>query len=208
MLVPEAGSFYVMDRAYLDFARLHRLHLCGGFFVLRAKSNTKLRRLSSRPVDRSTGLVCDQVVRPDGVNSATDFPDKMRRVKYRDPDRDKTLVFLTNNFALPAMTVADIYRSRWQVELFFKWIKQHLRIKSFFGTSENAVKSQIWIAVSVYVIVAIIRKRLRIEESLHTILQILSLTIFEKTPLNQLLDTTVRHSQPDGPSKQLNLFDY
>lgn len=208
MLVPEAGSFYVMDRAYLDFARLHRLHLCGGFFVLRAKSNTKLRRLSSRPVDRSTGLVCDQVVRPDGVNSATDFPDKMRRVKYRDPDRDKTLVFLTNNFALPAMTVADIYRSRWQVELFFKWIKQHLRIKSFFGTSENAVKSQIWIAVSVYVIVAIIRKRLRIEESLHTILQILSLTIFEKTPLNQLLDTTVRHSQPDGPGKQLNLFDY
>ena len=159
-------------------------------------------------MDRSTGLVCDQVVRPDGVNSATDFPDKMRRVKYRDPDRDKTLVFLTNNFALPAMTVADIYRSRWQVELFFKWIKQHLRIKSFFGTSENAVKSQIWIAVSVYVIVAIIRKRLRIEESLHSILQILSLTIFEKTPLNQLLDTTVRHSQSDGPGKQLNLFDY
>ena len=142
------------------------LHLCGGFFVLRAKSNTRLRRLSSRPVDRSTGLICDQVVRPGGVNSATDFPDKLRRIKYRDPERGKTLVFLTNNFTLPAMSVADIYRSRWQVELFFKWIKQHLRIKSFFGTSENAVKSQIWIAVSVYVIVAIIRKRLKIDESL------------------------------------------
>ena len=208
MLVPEAGAFYVMDRAYLDFERLHRLHLCGSFFVLRAKSNTKLRRLSSRPVDRTTGLICDQVVRPDGVNSATDFPDRLRRIRYRDPARDKTLIFLTNNFALPAMTVADIYRSRWQVELFFKWIKQHLRIKSFFGTTENAVKSQIWIAVSVYVTVAIIRKRLNIEESLHTILQILSLTIFEKTPLNQLLETAGHQYSQDDPDKQLNLFNF
>ena len=208
MLVPEAGAFYVMDRAYLDFERLHRLHLCGSFFVLRAKSNTKLRRLSSRPVDRTTGLICDQVVRPDGVTSATDFPDRLRRIRYRDPAHDKTLIFLTNNFALPAMTVADIYRSRWQVELFFKWIKQHLRIKSFFGTTENAVKSQIWIAVSVYVTVAIIRKRLNIEESLHTILQILSLTTFEKTPLNQLLETA-QHQYPQGdPDKQLNLFNF
>ena len=208
MLVPEAGAFCVMDRAYLDFERLHRLHLCGSFFVLRAKSNTKLRRLSSRPVDRTTGLICDQVVRPDGVNSATDFPDRLRRIRYRDPARDKTLIFLTNNFALPAMTVADIYRSRWQVELFFKWIKQHLRIKSFFGTTENAVKSKIWIAVSVYVTVAIIRKRLNIEESLHTILQILSLTIFEKTPLNQLLETAGHQYSQDDPDKQLNLFDF
>ena len=208
LLLPEAGAFYVMDRAYLDFKRLHHLHLCGGFFVLRAKSNTRLRRLSSRPVDRGTGLICDQVVRPGGVNSATDFPDKLRRIKYRDPERGKTLVFLTNNFTLPAMSVADIYRSRWQVELFFKWIKQHLRIKSFFGTSENAVKSQIWIAVSVYVIVAIIRKRLKIDESLHTILQILSLTIFEKTPLNQLLDMSAQQIPQDTPSKQLNLFNF
>ena len=208
MLVPEAGAFYIMDRAYLDFERLHRLHLCGSFFVLRAKSNTKLRRLSSRPVDRTTGLICDQVVRPDGVNSATDFPDRLRRIRYRDPARDKTLIFLTNNFALPAMTVADIYRSRWQVELFFKWIKQHLRIKSFFGTTENAVKSQIWIAVSVYVTVAIIRKRLSIEESLHTILQILSLTTFEKTPLNQLLETAQHQYSQGDPDKQLNLFNF
>ncbi len=147
-------------------------------------------------------------MRPDGINSATDCPDKLRRIRCRDRERGKTLVFLTDNFVLPAMTVADICRSRWQVELFFKWIRQHLRTKSFLGTSENAVKSQIWIAVSVCVIVAIIRKRLKIEESLHTILQILSLTIFEKTPLNQLLDTTVHQIRPDGPSKQLNLFDF
>ena len=207
-LMPEAGAFYVMDRAYLDFERLHRLHLCGSFFVLRAKSNTRLRRLSSRPVDRTTGLVCDQVVRPDGVNSATDFPDRLRRIRYRDPERDKTLVFLTNNFALPAMTVADIYRSRWQVELFFKWIKQHLRIKSFLGTSANAVKTQIWIAVSVYVLVAIIRKRLNCELSLHTILQILDVTLFEKTPLNQLLNDSETASRQTGFPKQLTLFDF
>ena len=167
MLLPEAGAFYVMDRAYLDFERLHHLHHRGSFFVLRAKSNTKLRRLYSRPVDRTTGLICDQVVRPSGVHSATDYPDQLRRIRYRDPERDKTLVFLTNNFVLPALTITELYRARWQVELFFKWIKQHLRIKSFFGTSENAVKTQIWIAVSLYVLVAIMRKRLKLEQSLY-----------------------------------------
>ncbi len=207
-LVPEAGAFYVMDRACLDFKRLHHLHLRGSFFVLRAKPDTKLRRLSSRPVDRSTGLVCDQVVRPDGVNSATDYPDRLRRIRCRDPERDRTLVFLTNNFALPAMTVADIHRSRWQVELFFKWIRQHLRIKSFPGTSANAVRTQIWIAVSVHVLVAMIRKRLNSEPGLHTILQILDVTCFEKIPLNQLLtDSETTSHQTDLP-KQLTLFDF
>ncbi len=203
LLPLEAGAFYIMDRAYLDFARLYRMHLCGSFFVLRAKANTKLRRLKSKPVDRSTGVICDQTVRPNGINSKTRFPQKMRKIRYRDPETGKTLVFLTNNFSLSPKTIADLYKSRWQIELFFKWIKQHLRIKSFFGTSENAVKSQIWIAVSVYVIIAIIRKRLNIEESLHTILQILSLTTFEKTPLKQL-----RQTSPCAPNKQLNLFDY
>ena len=206
MLLPEAGAFYIMDRAYLDFARLHHLHHRGSFFVLRAKSNTRLRRLYSRPVDRATGLVCDQVVRPSGVHSATDYPDQLRRIRYRDAERDKTLVFLTNNFVLPALTITELYRARWQVELFFKWIKQHLRIKSFFGTSENAVKTQIWIAVSVYVLVAIIRKRLKLEQSLYTILQILSLTMFEKTLLNQMFDPDHPQSQLPDHTNQLNLF--
>ncbi len=205
MLLPEAGAFYIMDRAYLDFSRLHHLHHSGSFLVLRAKSNTKLRRLYSRPVDRTRGLICDQVVRPSGVNSATDYPDKLRRIRYRDAERDKTLVFLTNNFVLPALTIAELYRARWHIELFFKWIKQHLRIKSFFGTSENAVKTQIWIAVSVHVLVAIIRKRLKLEQSLYTILQILSLTVFEKTPLYQLFDPEdLQIGQLDHPN-QLNL---
>ncbi len=182
MLAPEAGPFYVMDRACPGFARLHHLHLRGGFFVPGAKPDTRLRRLSSRPVDGGTGLVCDQVVRPDGVSSATDFPDRMRRIKFRDRERDRTLVFLTNNFALPAMTVADIYRARWQVELFFKWIRQHLRTRSFFGTPENAVKSRIRIAVPVHVIAAVIRKRTGTGESLHTILQVPDLTVSGKTP--------------------------
>lgn len=158
--------------------------------------------------DTLPGLICDQVVRPCGVNSKNDFPDKLRRIRYRDPQHDKTLVFLTNHFSLPALTIAQLYRSRWQVELFFKWIKQHLRIKAFFGTSANAVKTQIWIAVSVYVTVAILRKRLNIEASLYTMLQILSLTIFEKTPLNQPLDKTELQIPPDDPAKQLILFKY
>ena len=179
-LPPEAGAFYITDRAYLDFDRFYRMHLCGIFFLLRAKSNTKLYRISSKLVNRSSGVICDQIVKLSGVNSKTRYPEKLRRIKYSDTESGKVLVFITNNFTLPPKTIAALYKSRWQIELFFKWIKQHLRIKSFSGTSENAVKSQIWIAVSVYVIIAVIRKRLHIEESFHTILQILSLTTFEK----------------------------
>ena len=206
-LLPEAGAFYIMDRAYLDFERLHRMHLCGSSLVLRAKENTRLYRLKSNPVDRSTGVICDQIVRPNGINSKTRIPEQMRRIKYRDPETGKVLVFLTNSFTLSAKTVAALYKSRWQIELYFKWIKQHLRIKSFFGTSGLAVKSQIWIAVSVYVIIAIIRKRLQIEESLHTILQILSLSLFEKTTLKQLLSLSIMQILASPLDKQLNLFD-
>jgi len=207
ILVPEPGAFYIMDRAYLDFSRLHALHLHGARFVLRAKKNTKLRRLYSNPPDRATGVVCDQVVRPDGATSSKDYPDKLRRVKYVDRKRNKTLVFLTNDFVLPPLTIAELYRARWRVELFFKWIKQHLRIKSFLGTSENAVKTQIWIAVSVHILVAIIRKRLGIETSLHTILQILSVSPFEKITLDQLLTETSNRNQMPPYHKQLKLFD-
>lgn len=207
LLLPEPGAFYVMDRAYLDFKRLHELHQSLCFFVLRIKSNTKYRRICSHEVDRSTGLICDQTIRLTGQNSAGDFPESLRRVKYRDEKRNKTLTFITNNFSLPAMTICELYRSRWHVELFFKWIKQHLRIKSFYGTSENAVKSQIWIAVSVYVLVAIIKKRLDLEASLYTILQTLSLTLFEKIPLNQLLTTGLDSSSNPVYCNQLNLFD-
>ena len=206
-LVPEPGAFYVMDRAYLDFSRLHVLHLHGGYFVLRSKSNTKLRRILSRPVDRTTGLICDQVVAPAGVTTSMSYPDRLRRIKYRDRERNKVFVFLTNNFVLPALTITELYRARWQVELFFKWIKQHLRIKSFFGTSHNAVKSQIWIAISVYVLIAIIRKRLNLELNLHTILQILSLSVFEKITLEQLLGQSAHQIADFSPDNQLKLFD-
>lgn len=206
-LVPEPGAFYVMDRAYLDFSRLHVLHLHGGYFVLRSKSNTKLRRILSRPVDRTTGLICDQTVVPAGMTTAVNYPDRLRRIKYRDQDRNKVLVFLTNNFVLPALTITELYRARWRVELFFKWIKQHLRIKSFFGTSRNAVKSQLWIAISVYVLIAIIRKRLNLELNLHTILQILSLSVFEKVPLEQLLTPSPHQKVNFLPDNQLILFD-
>ena len=206
-LVPEPGAFYVMDRAYLDFSRLHVLHLHGSYFVLRSKANTKLRRILSRPVDRTTGLICDQVVVPAGVTTSVNYPDRLRRIKYRDQERNKVLVFLTNNFVLPALTITELYRARWQVELFFKWIKQHLRIKSFFGTSHNAVKSQLWIAISVYVLIAIIRKRLNLELNLHTILQILSLSVFEKMPLEQLLTQSAHQIADFPPDNQLNLFD-
>ncbi len=169
-LSPEPGAFYVMDRGYIDFARLHRLTQGAAFFVVRGRANFRFRRLYSHPVDKQTGLICDQTVVTTGQHSATDYPDKLRRVKYRDPETAKTLVLLTNNFTLPALTIARLYKCRWQVELFFKWIKQHLRIKRFFGTSENAVKTQVWIAVSVYVLVAVIKKRLHIDASLYTIL--------------------------------------
>ena len=183
------------------------MHLCGIFFTFRAKSNTNLYRVTSNPVDRISGVICDQFVKLSGVNSKTRYPEKLRRIKCRDTESGKVLVFLTNNFTLTPKTIAALYKSRLQIELFSKWIKQHLRIKSFFGTSENAVKSQIWIAVSVYVIIAIIRKRLHIEESLHTILQILSLTIFEKTSLKQLLSFSAQQTLTDHSDKQLNLFN-
>jgi len=207
ILLPEPGAFYIMDRGYLDSQRLFTLHIAGAFFVIRAKSNTQYRRLYSRPVDKSLGLLCDQTVMLTGVNTATDYPLPLRRVKYRDIHTGKTFNFLTNNFAIPAKTVADLYRYRWQVELFFKWIKQHLRIKSFFGTSENAVKTQIWIAISVYVLISIIKKRLHIKTDLYTILQILSLTLFEKSHLIQILTENEYSAEDCAASNQLNLFD-
>jgi len=179
----EPGAFYVMDRGYVDFKRLYTFTEIAAFFVTRAKINIKFRRLYSYPVDRDTGLICDQTILLTGTASRKSYPDKLRRVKFHDQATDKTLVFLTNNFKLPALTIAQLYRSRWQVELFFKWIKQHLRIKRFFGTSENAVKTQIWIAISVYVLVAIMKKQLHLKESLYTILQVLSVSAFEKVPI-------------------------
>jgi hypothetical protein len=207
LLIPEPGAFYIMDRGYLDFQRLFQMHQARAFFVIRAKSNTKLRRLYSRAVDRSTGLLCDQTVVLTGVHTPRYYPDKLRRIKYYDAATGKTFVFLTNHFSLSPLTIADLYRCRWQVELFFKWIKQHLRIKAFFGTSENAVRSQIWIAVSVYVLVAIIKKRLNIPASLYTMLQVLSLTVFEKLRLDQLLTQTDSKDEDLEIGKQLNLLD-
>ena len=206
-LVPEAGAFYVMDRGYLDFERLAHLDDAGSFFVTRAKSNLKARRRYSRPVDRSTGLICDQTVLLTGFYSRQGFDRPLRRIKFNDPQTGKRLVFLTNNFALDALTIAKLYKYRWQVELFFKWIKQHLRIKAFFGTSENAVKSQIWIAVSVYVLVAIVKKRLALPATLYEILQILSLTLFEKTPVDSLFDDDASQKIPAADANQLNLFN-
>ena len=206
-LVPEAGAFYIMDRGFLDFERLYRLHQAGSFFVTRAKSNTKAQRRYSRRVDRSTGLICDQIVFLTGKFTPDYYLAPLRRIRYKDPQTNKALTFLTNNFNLPALTITELYRCRWQVELFFKWIKQHLRIKAFFGTSENAVKSQVWIAVSVYVLVAIVKKRLQISASLYQILQILSLTLFERTQLDQLLARSIYEEMEDLEAKQLILFD-
>jgi Transposase DDE domain/Domain of unknown function (DUF4372) len=202
----EAGSFYIMDRGYIDFDRLHGLHQAQAFFVVRAKSNLQFQRIYSHPIDRETGLRCDQTIRLTGRSSRRDYPAQLRRVKFYDAQHDKRLVFLTNHFDLPALTIAELYRCRWQVELFFKWIKQHLRIKAFFGTSENAVKTQVWIAIAVYVLVAIIKKRLGSEASLYTILQILSLTLFEKTPLNQLVANVSPKSGESQMPNQLDLF--
>lgn len=205
-LIPEPGAFYVMDRGYLDFKRLHQLHQYAAFFVIRAKSNLQCRRLYSHPVQKQTGLKCDQTVVLTGFYPSQHYPGKLRRIKYHDTVTDKTLIFLTNNFLLPPLTIAKLYRCRWQVELFFKWIKQHLRIKSFFGTTENAVKTQIWIAVSVYVLVAIVKKRLGLDLSLYTILQILSVTIFERMPLIQTLNESHCKTEKPDFSNQLNLF--
>jgi len=202
----EAGSIYVMDRGYVDFERLHRITRNLAFFVTRAKSTFCFERIYSHPVDKSTGLICDQTIKLTVPATVKKYPDKPRRIKYRDPETGKVLVFLTNNFELPAKTIADLYKQRWQVELFFKWIKQNLRIKTFYGTSENAVKTQIWIAVSVYLMVAIIKKRLKIEASLYTILQILSVSVFERTELNQLLTFYDYNYRTGIKSNQLNLF--
>jgi hypothetical protein len=206
-LVLEAGAFYVMDRGYLDFERLARMDDAKAFFVTRAKSNTKTKRRYSRPVDRTTGLVCDQTVVLTGFYTQQDFDRPLRRIKFNDPETGKSLVFLTNNFALPALTIARLYKYRWQVELFFKWIKQHLRIKAFFGTTENAVKTQIWSAICVYVLIAIVKKRLAIKASLYEMLQILSLTLFEKTQLLHLFSDIPVQMPPDDTSNQLNLLD-
>jgi hypothetical protein len=208
LLIPEAGAFYVMDRAYLDFERLHALSQAGAFFVIRSKANLDARRLYSAIVDRTSGLICDQTIALNGPLSRQRYPQHLRRIRFKHPESGKTLVFLTNHFQLPALTICSLYKSRWQVELFFKWIKQHLRIKRFFGTSENAVKTQIWIAISVYVLVAIIRKRLKLDASMHTLLQILSITLFEKLDLTQAL-TSSRQDQTDFDfANQLNLFNF
>jgi len=206
LLPIEPGAFYVMDRGYLDFERLYPFAHGGAFFVIRAKSNLKCNRIYSHPVDRTTDIICDQSVQLTGVRQAKYYPEKLRRVKYYDATTEKTIVFLTNNFVLPALTIAELYRCRWQVELFFKWIKQNLRIKTFYGTSENAVKSQIWIAISVYVLVAIMKKRLKIEASLYTILQVLSVTIFERMTLIQVLTESVYENETSNNDNQLFLF--
>jgi len=208
ILVPEPGAIYIMDRGYLDFARLYVLHQAQAFFVTRAKSNTQLKRVYSAAVDRGTGIICDQTVALTGVISRKDYPEHLRRIRFKDPETCKTLVFLTNNFILPAATICALYKARWQVELFFKWIKQHLRIKKFYGNSENAVKSQIWIAVSVHVLVAIVKKRLNLEASLYTLLQILSVTLFEKMPLQQAFPGGDCIMLNGVPSNQLNLFTF
>ncbi|MBX3331561.1 MAG: IS4 family transposase [Nitrospira sp.] len=207
LLLPEPAAFYILDRGYLDFERLWGLDQAGSFFVIRAKRNLRARRLYSHAVDRSSGVRCDQTVVLEGVASHTHFPGHLRRIRYKAPDSGKTLIFLTNHWQLPAPTIATLYRSRWHVELFFKWIKQNLRIKRFFDTSENAVKTQIWIAVSIYVLIAIIRKRRGLSIPLSTLLQILSLTVFEKLPLQQAVTDTDSFLLPPKIANQLNLFE-
>lgn len=207
IMVPQPGAYYVMDRGYVDFARLYAINQALAFFVTRAKRGMVFRRLSSRRVEKITGLRSDQTIRLTGVSTATDYPEPLRRIRYHDADNDKILVFLTNNFSLPALTVAQLYKARWRVELFFKWIKQHLRIKAFFGTSENAVKTQVWIAVSVYVLVAILKKRLALDHSLYTILQLLSVSLFEKTPILQAFSNIEAQTEIDRNANQLLLFE-
>ena len=208
MLDFEAGAFYVMDRGYLDFSRLFALHQAGAFFITRAKRGMNAHRVYSMKVDRSTSIICDQRILLDGFYISQDYPEQLRRIRFKDPETGKTLVFLTNNTSLPALTIAALYKSRWQVELFFKWIKQHLRIKRFIGNSENAVKTQIWCAVSTYVLIAIIKKELQIDASLYTLLQILSVSVFEKTHLPQALQAASNISEKPVNSNQLNLFNF
>ena len=208
ILLLEPGAIYVMDRGYLDFERLYLMHQALAFFVTRAKSNTRFRRIYSAAVDRSAGIICDQTIALTGITSRKDYPAYLRRIRFKDPETGKTLVFLTNNFIFPAATICALYKRRWQVELFFKWIKQHLRIKKFYGNSENAVKSQIWIAMLVYVLVAIVKKRLNLDASLYTLLQILSLTLFEKMPLQQAFPGSDYKSEQGNDCNQMNLFEF
>jgi IS4 transposase len=202
----EAGAIYIMDRGYLDYARLYKVHQSAAYFVTRAKSNFRFQRLYSQKIDKATGIKCDQVITLHVYYSKKDYPEKLRRIAYYDEKKNKKLIFLTNNFTLPALTITELYHNRWQIELFFKWIKQHLRIKAFYGTSENAVKTQIWIAISIYVLVAIIKKKLKLEQSLYTILQIISVTLFEKIPLLQALTDVETIEQEVSINNQLNLF--
>jgi len=206
-MIIEPGAYYIVDRGYLDFLRLHKIHLSQAFFITRTKTNTRLRRMYSHPVDINSGVLCDQTVSLTGFYSVQEYPEKLRRIKFYDKEIKKHLTFLTNNFILPAATIAKLYKCRWQIELFFKWIKQHLRIKSFYGTSENAVKTQIWIAISTYVLVAILKKRLLIQESLYTILQILSVTLFEKSPILEVLRDYNTDFDKEPEDIQLNLFN-
>ena len=207
-ILPEAGSFYVMDRGYLDFERLYALHRCGAFFVTRTKAGILLRRRYSRAVDKTTGLRSDHTVVLTSAASMKNYPDPLRRVRFYDEEQRRWLIFLTNNFDLPALTIARLYKSRWKVELFFKWIKQHLRIKSFYGNSENAVKTQIWIAIAVYVLVAIVKKRLALDATLYQILQVLSVTLFEKTPILRAFHDQGSQEKSAVFSNQLNLLDF
>ncbi len=205
-LVIEPGAIYIFDRGYLDFARLYRLHQAGAFFIIRAKRNFRFRRLYSQKVDKAKGVQADQIIELYGFYARKDYPDRLRRVRYYDAEKNKRLIFLTNHFSLPATTIAELFRCRWKIELFFKWVKQHLRIKAFYGTSENAVKTQIWIAISVYVLVAIIKKKLKVEASLYTMLQILSVSLFEKTPLFQLLSQIKPDEKEAKSANQLKLL--
>lgn len=208
LLPVEAGAFYVMDRGYLDFARLYKLHQTGAFFVTRAKSNMNARRVYSATTDRTTGVVCDQTIAMNGFYVSQDYPEQLRRIRFKDPESGKTLVFLTNNTTLAPLTIAALYKNRWQVELFFKWIKQHLRIKKFLGTSENAVKTQIWCAVSTYVLIAIVKKELQLNASLYTLLQILSVSVFEKTEISCALRPDLPNPELPLAANQLNLFEF
>jgi transposase len=208
MLIPEPGAIYVMDRGYIDFARLYTLHQTGAFFVTRAKSNLNAHRVYSAPTDRTTGVIADQTIALDGLRTSRDYPVHLRRIRFHDAEKAKTLTFLTNQTALPALTICDLYKSRWQVELFFKWIKQHLRIKQFYGTSENAVKTQIWIAVSVYVLVAIVRKRLKLEAPLYTLLQVISVAVFEKVEIQTAFSQNDYRYDTAQDDNQLDLFSF
>jgi hypothetical protein len=205
-LLVEPGAIYLFDRGYLDFARLYRIHQDGAFFIIRAKSNFRFRRIYSQPVDKAKGVQADQIIKLRGFYARKDYPERLRRIRYFDSEKKKRFVFLTNNFTLPAFVVAELFRCRWKIELFFKWIKQHLRIKAFYGTSENAVKTQIWIAITVYVLVAIAKKRLNLDVSLYTMLQILSVSLFEKTPLFQIFSQIQQQEIGDDSSNQLELF--